>query len=150
MKEVIEISAESSHEEKSECKEEKVYINACDKCDFKTEANRRYISIQHIKKHSKEQCLIQKSKCIQCGERLKSIQEMKRHVRDQHGQATSSTSPPTKKKRQQLKETTESFENEKEVDEEVEVKDISLKLEDMEIDKMEDAIILAKRSKGYG
>ena len=147
VKEVIEISDDDNSNDESE---EKKYTNACDSCDFKTETNRKYLSLQHIRKH-KEQCSNRKSECVQCGKRFKSFQEMKRHSRDEHGHVTGSTSPPKKKKRQQIKLNFEEDEKEMEIDEEEEeVKDISIKLEDMEIEhKMEEdeAIIFAERSK---
>ena len=146
VKEVIEISDDYSTDEEVKEKSEKKYTNACDRCGFKTDTNRRYISLQQMKEHL---CSNRNIKCKQCGKSIRSSQELKRHTRDQHGILSSSTSPPLKKKRKQTKLSSDNTDSEMEIDEsEKDVKNISIQLEDMEIENNEEeAAILAERSR---
>ena len=72
----------------------------CKECEFQVESNRNYISVQKILRH-KESCS-QKSKCVLCDKKCKTVQNMKRHMRDTHGMQSSSTSPPPKKKKAEV------------------------------------------------
>ena len=140
---------------------EKKYKNKCDDCDFKVVANRKYELIQVILRH-KETCTSAKLKPLQkiktcdvCEYVGKDEGNLKRQKRDKHDILTVSTSPPPKKTKIISREKSEKCE---EMDfEEESVKDLSFKLEDMDIDdsmnemkersKMMDEMIEEKRRK---
>ena len=112
--------------------DDKQYIDGCDQCDFRITASKKYIALQLLKKHKVEH---HSKPCSQCDFKANSLQEMKRHMRDSHDVKTESTSPPNKKKRKQNQE--------EEVDLDINdesIKDLSFKLEDMEIDSTNDEI----------
>ena len=143
MKEVIEISDEDVTLEESIngiYKSNKKYSDKCEFCDFKVEASKKYTSLQLMLKH-KEICTFKgfkdtKSYCPQCSLQMKDTNLMKRHMRDKHGHISISTSPPLKKKRKPTIADNEiDSDCEIHIEEEFdEIKDISLELEDMEID----------------
>ena len=122
---------------------EKRYINQCDVCGFQVEAYRKYAVLQSMKRHRETCCGARMSKtslklsCIKCDFKAQDSMIMRRHMRDIHDSASVSTSPPPKKQR---KSTVESKENDDEdMDfEEEKVHDLSLKLEDMEIENKEE------------
>ena len=70
--------------------------------------------------------------CTKCDYKATNLQVMRRHERVTHGVITGSTSPPTKRKRKQPKNTTD-IEG-MDIEEEGNVSDISLQIEDMDID----------------
>ena len=78
---ILSLSDGYSTDEEIKEKSEKKYSNACDGCGFKTDTNRRYISLQQIQKH---QCLNRIINCIQCGKSFRSSQEVKRHMTSKH------------------------------------------------------------------
>ena len=117
---------------------EKEYINACEYCDFSITAGKKYVAVQLLLKH-KDEC--HHKTCSDCEFKAKNLQEMKRHIRDVHTIAFSSTSPPLKKKRMKRNDSIESMDIATDVlDISVEKEeDISFKFEEMEIDESEDA-----------
>ena len=150
LSEVIEISDddESQNHSKVDSLEEmcgnredsldRKYSNECDRCDFKVEDNKKYIVAQKLVKHKKTDCdnkIVPQFNCVQCDFRAKDSLSLKRHMRDVHESLTASTSPPPKRKRKQSVVKDEEI---TEMDaEEESVKDLSFKLEDMEIDVVE-------------
>ena len=70
--------------------------------------------------------------CKKCDYIAQTLQEMRRHESDTHGIITGSTSPPTKRKRNQCKITTDNIEMDVESD--ANVSKLDLQIEDMEID----------------
>ena len=111
---------------------DKEYIDGCDQCDFRITASKKYIALQLVKKHKAE---YHSKPCSQCYFKANSLQEMKRHMRDIHDVKTESTSPPNKKKRKQNQEEEVDMDSNDES-----IKDLSFKLEDMEIDSTNDEI----------
>ena len=102
-------------------------------------ANRKYVSLQMIKKH-KETCM--ERTCNLCDFIPKDMQQLKRHRRDEHGFISGSTSPPLKKKKNQAgsKDVEEPMNIGNESDnEEDKVENLSLKLEDMDIEPETDS-----------
>ena len=143
LNEIIEISDEEDIEEvtleETAVKKdlEKRYVNECDICGYEVLANRKYVSLQMIKKH-KETCM--ERTCNLCDFIPKDKQQLKRHRRDEHGFITGSTSPPLKKKKNQAgsKDVEEPMNMGKESDnEEDEIVNLSFKLEDMDVDEPE-------------
>ena len=108
------------------------------------EESKRYIALQSLKKHKESCCgskMIKSSnakQCCKCDFKVKEFLQMKRHMRDVHDVITGSTSPPPKRKRK----ISDEFKNLNEpMDTEVDnVKDISFRLEDMDIDSSESEI----------
>ena len=78
-------------------KEVRRYTKMCNSCDFKVEAERKYISMQKILQH-RDMCSFRLS-CPQCDKTFKEQRILKRHMRDEHRITTCSTSPPLKKKK---------------------------------------------------
>ena len=122
---------------------EKKYTKKCENCDYEVEATKRYVAIQILSKH-KETCVKKASKlsktinCDECDLEVMDKQKMKRHKRDEHGVVSGSTSPPMKKKRRQSSDN-DNIGEPMNVDiqsecENGKVEDLSLKLEEMEID----------------
>ena len=148
-----------------EVMEEKKYKNNCSECKFEVEANRKYELIQIMLRHNEDCSSNNKRKkeqiktkdCEICGFSANSEYIMKRHKRDKHGKLTDSTSPPQKRKRiKHFENNLEDNSNYMEIDDDE--KELSFKLEDMEIDsernneeeirsKMMDEKILAKQLK---
>ena len=118
----------------------KTYEKKCEKCDFKTEANKRYVAAQHMIKHKE---IIHNSlpkftkitKCSKCDFSARDSMIMRRHMRDVHEAGSVSTSPPPKKKRKSPDED-EKVETMEMNDERIE--DLSFEFEDMEIDEVKD------------
>ena len=123
---------------------EKEYINACEHCDYRITASRKYIALQLVRKH-KEECHFKT--CCDCEFRAKNLQEMKRHVRDEHNITSYSTSPPMKKKRIRRMNSIESMDITSELFKSNDEKDLSFKFEEMEIDEDEDAKERESRSR---
>ena len=76
--------------------DEKEYNELCDKCEFKVKAEKKYLALQLLRKHKKDQ---HPKNCSECDYKAQNLQELKRHERDVHGKSTISTSPPAKRKR---------------------------------------------------
>ena len=75
----------------------KKYSNKCDNCEFEAKAGRKFKVLQILKQHRE---LCQKIKTCEIGGcEVKDIQNMKKHMRDEHSETTASTSPPLKRKR---------------------------------------------------
>ena len=114
----------------------KMYSQECKNCDFKTKAERNYIALRLVKKHSdscpakKFKKSINNDKCNECDYVAINGQQMKRHMRDQHDSASVSTSPPPKKIKIVSKEM---FGNDAH-DSDDYMDDINSSLEDMDID----------------
>ena len=82
-------------------KKDKEYCESCDKCEYQTVANMKHLSVQMLLNH-KNEC--HKRKCLNCDFKAKDKEEMRRHMRDGHGDIISgSTSPPLKRKRKNIK-----------------------------------------------
>ena len=113
---------------------EKKYINVCELCGFEAVATRRYNAIRQLSKH-KETC--QNGACIKCDFHVKDKITLKRHMRDQHEVVTCSTSPPLKRKRR-----SKLIEDKVQIMdvEEDNLVDLSVSLEEMEIDDKEEGI----------
>ena len=111
----------------------KNYRKKCDSCDYEVRATRKYKVVQQILEH--KICHTKKSSdnCVECDFITKNTSDMKRHMRDRHGSKSCSTSPPAKKKRS--KEKDDEKENEKETND---IKDLSFRIEDMEIESYEE------------
>ena len=111
----------------------KNYKKKCDSCDYEVRATRKYKVVQQILEH--KICHTKKSSdnCVECDFITKNTSDMKRHMRDKHGSKSCSTSPPAKKKRS--KEEDDEKENEKETND---IKDLSFRIEDMEIESYEE------------
>ena len=75
----------------------KKYTKTCQTCGFQIEAEKKYISLQKIEEH-RNTCGFNKT-CPQCDGKLKDQVDLKKHMRDEHGIMTASTSPPFKKKK---------------------------------------------------
>ena len=113
---------------------QKTYLSNCNMCGHEIATNRKYVSLQLMNKH-KETCAIKL--CTECDFKPNDKQ-LQRHRRDEHGILSGSTSPPMKKKRKQSVEKSEHEEMDiQEDDDEDEVADLSLKLEEMDIDVSE-------------
>ena len=119
-------------------KQKKEYSNACDECDLRIVASKKYVALQLLKNHKNE---YHTKACSDCDYKARSKQEMRRHMRDVHGVITGSTSPPSKKKKCDVNDTSEMMD----VDN---VSNISLQLEEMDIEITEnqDEDTPAKRS----
>ena len=116
----------------------KSYQHKCDKCDFTTNANRRYLALQLVQKHKEDECINRtikiRNKCDLCEFKANNPFLMKRHIRDKHDIKTQSTSPPCKKQKRQEKDVS------------VEPMDVDNNQEDIEdLDKTEKEL-LKKRS----
>jgi hypothetical protein len=142
LSETIEAGSDTDLDEMCVETNEKKYSNRCDVCDFKVEVNRKYELIQIILKH-KELCSSRKMKslskhktCTVCDFVATNGQHMKRHNRDEHNILNGSTSPPPKKTKVSPVNINDISEEMEIVDNEEEecVKDLSFKLEDMDID----------------
>ena len=105
--------------------------------------NVKYVALQLMLKH-KEEC--HSKKCSDCDFIARNKQETKRHMRDDHGVITGSTSPPLKRKRGLIEK--EEIEEKMDVENEDDLEDLSLKLEDLDIEFMdfEEEDILVERS----
>ena len=148
LKEIIEISDDEESLDGITLEEEnntpKIYINNCEFCGYETQAKKRYRTIQLLKKH-KEICS-KHLKCTRCDFSSNDRMDLRRHNRDQHEDMLNSTSPPLKRKKRMFEKTPiepeplvvtkRSDSEEMEIDENTseEIKDLSFKLEDMEID----------------
>ena len=137
-------SGKISLEESEHSSPGKLYTHKCKNCEYKSEASKNYIALQIIKKHVETCCpkkLKKKTKnCDLCDFAAKDGGEMRRHMRDKHDVMTSSTSPPPKKTKVQDK-TSEHIiliDDDDDNDDE-KVEDISLGLEQMEIDDNEES-----------
>ena len=139
---------------------EKIYKHKCESCEYEVAANRKYVAIQMLLKHEELCCSkklnksIKINKCTECDFESKEEGKMRRHLRDDHGIYTGSTSPPPKKNKvhSNLKYDEEMETEDMNIDQKEEnVEDISFKLEDMEIDtsdiEEEEADILKERSR---
>ena len=110
----------------------KKYSKSCENCNYKIEANRKYIYLQRISQH-KDEC-ISNLKCTRCNKRFADQDQVKLHLCAKHKLNSVSRSPPLKKKR---------------------AIDLNKSVEDMEIDISEDSSnnskeeidIIAERSK---
>ena len=104
----------------------KVYKKKCESCRYEVEAKRKYKVVQDMLEHkSKNHTNKSTGTCSKCKVFIKDSRNMKRHMRDVHGNTTYSTSPPPKKKKNS---------------ESIEIKDNSIEFEDMEIDTSEEEI----------
>ena len=120
------------------CGNLKSYQNKCEYCEYVAVASKRYGALQLLKRH-KESCSginLKKSSltknCDQCDFEMNDYLLMRRHMRDSHNVVTASTSPPPKKtKRAQEKSNDDGEPMETEDDN---IKDISIGMEDMEIE----------------
>ena len=74
-------------------------------------------------------------RCLKCDFEVKDFMIMKRHMIDVHDVITGSTSPPPKRKRKASTEFNSS--NESMETDDASIKDISIGMEDMEIDSLE-------------
>ena len=114
----------------------KKYQNECENCNYVAEESKRYIALQSLKRHRGSCCgsktIKYAKQCGKCDFKEKDYLLMRRHMRDVHDVITGSTSPPPKRKRRISNEPMET-----EVDN---VKDISFRLEDMDIDSSESEI----------
>ena len=130
-------------------KDEKKYTSDCESCDFVAVASRKYITLKMLKIH-KESCPKEKmhkikinQKCEICNFEEYDYTVFKKHMRDQHGKTTVSTSPPLKRKREvpvvKLEESMDCI-----IDDENEE---DLKLEDMDIDDNESEILSKRMDK---
>lgn len=105
-----------------EYKDEKKYTKMCDTCNFVVKANKKYISLQ----------------------------QLKRHMRDEHNKTTRSTSPPMKKKK--VDEKNDMISDNEHINK-PEVMDLSESLEEMDIGDsdtesgLDENDLLAERSK---
>ena len=124
-----------------ECELVKKYVSKCDLCGYDVTTTKKYLGIQIIAKH-KEACI--KRNCVECGYYGKDKSTMKRHMRDEHGSYSISTSPPTKRKRKSEQENI-SLEQMDVEEEEVCVAQLSLSMEDMDIDDEEKVLEERKR-----
>ena len=123
----------------------KTYLNECENCDFVANATKRYIALKQLRKHkhsccknmSKQSNCLKASMCNICDFEDKNSMNMRRHMRDEHNIITGSTSPPPKRKRRVLEEDTNSVE-EMDTNDNDEGHDISIKLEEMEVDSLDD------------
>ena len=113
-----------------ECELGKKYVSQCDLCGYDVTTTKKYLGIQRIGKH-KEAC--SKRNCVDCNYFAKDKSTMKRHMRDEHGIYSTSTSPPTKRKRKTEQENTSVEQMDVEEDEGC-VAQLSLSMEEMEID----------------
>ena len=119
--------------------DEKKYCNKCENCDFVVTASRRYIALQQLKNHREVCCKNKikqsggiKSSCGFCNFEDKDSVMMRRHTRDHHDIIIGSTSPPPKRKK---KVTVDNAVNAESMDtENVDINDLSLKLDEMEVD----------------
>ena len=130
---------------------DKKYVNKCEFCGYEAQANKRYIALQLLKKHKEKHCT--DLKCSKCGFNSNDRMVLRRHNRYQHEVMTNSTSPPHKRKKRLYEETpleaepinvaehknsgSEKMDIDENISEES-IKDLSFKLEDMEIDTNED------------
>ena len=104
----------------------KVYKKKCESCPYEVEAKRKYKVVQEMLEHkSKNHTNKSTGTCSKCKVFIKDSRNMKRHMRDVHGNTTYSTSPPPKKKKNS---------------ETIEIKDNDIEFEDMEIDTSEEEI----------
>ena len=125
-------------------KTEKKYEEKCEMCDHSESASRKYLALQKILNHKetthKSIRSIRFMNCTRCDYECKDNMTMKRHVRDVNEAGTFSTSPPPKKKRKVPTE--KSIEEKMEVDKDNDdIKDLSFKLEDMEIDENSEELL---------
>ena len=130
LKEVIDISEEEVTLEDTVCGaiEEKKYTKMCEACDFKLEANKKYMLLQKLR-HHKVSCL-SRIQCSNCDIKVKDQQQVKRHMCDEHNLMSGSTSPPLKKKKVDEKLSAPA---DAEYFDKPEVMDLSESLEDMDI-----------------
>ena len=119
---------------------EKKYWNKCENCDYVANATKRYIALQQLRKHkdsctnkTKQSGCSKSSKCDVCDFEDKNSMSMRRHERDEHDIITVSTSPPPKRKRRVSVENSNDAEL-METSDNDEVLDLSIKLEEMEVD----------------
>ena len=155
LSEVIEISDDEDSHVKAKSLEEscnvpevnkgKKYINKCDRCEFRVEDTKKYAVLQNLSKHKKSNCE-NRGNCEQCDFKSKDRLQLKRHMRDEHEQSTASTSPPPKRKRKTPVKGVDSVED-MEIEEE-DLKDLSFKLEEMDIDEDDKSLeeLLVERS----
>ena len=110
-----------------------------DGCDYTVENERKYGVVQKMLQHKKGFCKNQlkaKSDCEQCDFKANDRNNMKRHMRDAHEVNTVSTSPPPKKTRRAP--LTNEFEiTDMDIDDDG-INNISLELEEMDIDRYEE------------
>ena len=93
--------------ESLEKEDKKEYNELCDKCESKVKAEKKYLALQLLRKHKKDQ---HPKNCSECDFKAQNLQELKRHERDVHGKSTISTSPPAKRKRNSPDDNIESME----------------------------------------
>ena len=79
-----------------ESKDVREFSEVCENCEFEAVADRKYLALQLLCKHKREK---HPKICSDCEYKAKNMQELKRHERDNHGRISASTSPPSKKKR---------------------------------------------------
>ena len=114
-----------------ESKDIKQYSENCQNCGFEVTAEKKYLVCQLLNKHKKQK---HAKSCGECEFKAQSLDELKRHGRDAHGEITSSTSPPAKKKRK-------CAEVVKEVLEDMETDENVSNLDESEMDKMDVDIV---------
>ena len=104
------------------------------------EADKRYVAVQMMLKHKAICCDKKISKhrrrinCTECEFVVKDSMIMRRHIRDVHEITSISTSPPAKNIRKSTVDNSD-------------IEDLSLKLEDMDIENAEEEILLERSRK---
>ena len=145
IEEMFSKEVQSSPHETCNKEEKKEYLELCDKCDFKVRAEKKYLALQLLRKHKKDQ---HPKTCSECEVIAKTFQELKRHERDVHGKYTISTSPPAKRKRNFVEVVDKSVEK-MDIDdtgkEEEDNKRKEIDLEKMEIDEETNSFEKIKR-----
>ena len=121
----------------------KRYRKQCENCNFIANSDKKYNLVRIILDH-KESCCTNKMKkvkkmvkCDKCDFVQNYGGEMKRHLRDVHQITTESTSPPPKKKKSITEEIDDQIEL---MDAEENIEDISFKLDEMEIDSIDESL----------
>ena len=110
---------------------EKEYSEMCNQCDFIAIAEKKYLVLKLMTKHKKDRHY---KFCGECEYKAKNLQDMKRHERDVHDKITGSTSPPAKKERNFSEVIDQSVEM---METEENVLNLSVQLEEMELEKMD-------------